>query len=135
MKMQDNINNDVEAYGKYRRFFTLSNKLVVAGKNAEQNEKVIAQADKDEYVLHTKEAGSPFCNIKANKSETNKEDLREAAIFCAKHSQAWKKSKKKTDIEVHVFLGKDIFKTKDMKLGTFGVRKFTNILVKKEEID
>lgn len=118
----------------FRQNILASGKQIVAGKNAEQNEKIIAQAGKNEFVLHTALPGSPFVNIKADIKETTKEDLKEAAIFCAKHSQAWKKPKVKKDIDVHVFIGKDIFKEKDMKLGTFGVKKVKNILVKKEEI-
>ena len=45
------------------------------------------------------------------------------------------KPKAKKDVEVHVFIGKDIFKVEDMKLGTFGVKKVGKILVKKEEIE
>lgn len=119
----------------FRKFTTSSGKLVLAGKNAEQNEKIISQAGKNELVLHTKAPGSPFCNIKANKNETTKSDIYETAVFCAKFSQAYKKSRVKKDIEVHVFLGKDIFKSKDMKTGTFGVKKLKSIIVKKEDIE
>lgn len=120
----------------FRKSVTLSGKNMLAGKNASQNEKIIAQAGKNEFVLHTSLPGSPFVNIKANAKEVSKEDLREAAIFCAKHSQAWKKQKSgaKKDVEIHVFLGKDIFKAGDMKLGTFGVKKAKKIVVRKEDL-
>ena len=36
---------------------------------------------------------------------------------------------------MHYFLGKDIYKNKEMKTGTFGVKKFKEILVKKKEIE
>lgn len=119
----------------FRRHLLSSGKEIVAGKNAEQNEKLVEQAEKDEYVLHTVKPGSPFVNIKAKSGEVAKQDLKEAAIFCAKYSQAWKKAKIKKDVEVHFFLGKDILKAEDMKLGTFGVKKAKKILVKKEEIE
>jgi len=117
----------------FRQAFTTSGKLLVAGKNAEQNEELVKQIEKDEVVLHTKAPGSPFVNIKGKAS---KEDIQEAAIFCAKYSQVWKKAKTKPKkIEVHVFRGRDIYKQKDMKTGTFGVKKFKKIIVKKEEIE
>ena len=49
----------------FRKFKTSSGKLVLAGKDAETNEKLINQAEKNEIVLHTKQAGSPFVNIKS----------------------------------------------------------------------
>ena len=119
----------------YRELILSSEKLALAGKDAESNEKLIKQAGKNEIILHTEKPGSPFVNIKTNADETTKKDVKEAAIFCAKYSQAWKKAKIKSDVEVHIFLGKDLFKLKDMKTGTFGVKKFKKIVVKKEDIE
>ena len=115
----------------FRKFITSSGRTVLAGKDAGSNEKLVEQAEKDELVLHTEKPGSPFVNIKG---EASKEDINEAAIFCAKYSQAWKKAKVKKDVEVHVFLGKDIFKLEGMKTGTFGVKNNRKIMVKKDEI-
>jgi len=108
--------------------------LALAGKNAESNEELVKQAGKDEYILHTALPGSPFVNIKQEVKKTSKQDIKEAAIFCARYSQAWKKAKVKKDVIVDIFLGKDIFKLEGMKLGTFGVKKAKKILVKKEDI-
>ena len=129
MKTQDNTK-----YQKYRWFFTSSSKIVIGGKNANQNEEIVGQAGEQEYVLHTALPGSPFVNIKDDSKRVSKQELKQAAVFCAKYSQAWKKSKVKGDIEVGVFLGKDIFKEALMKTGTFGVKKAKNIIVKKAEI-
>ena len=120
---------------KLRLTKTSSGKVVLAGKDAESNEKLIEQVGKDELVFHTKAAGSPFVNIKEKADNLTKKDIKEAAIFCARFSQAWKKAKIKKDVEVHYFLGKDIFKLKDMKLGTFGVKKNKKIIVKKRKIE
>lgn len=119
---------------KFRKITTNSGKKVLAGKDAETNEGLIKQVKANEYVIHTAKPGSPFVNIKSNYNKVTKEDLKEAAIFCVKYSQAWKKAKVKKDVEVHVFIGKDIFKLKDMKTGTFGVKKHKSIIVRKEEI-
>jgi predicted ribosome quality control (RQC) complex YloA/Tae2 family protein len=121
--------------GNFRQALTLSEKTMLAGKNAEQNEQIIKQAGKSEFVLHTKMPGSPFVNIKEKSRDVDKHDIHDAALFCAVYSQAWKKAKKKKDVEVHVFLGQDIYKEKGMPLGTFGVKKFKKITVKKSELD
>lgn len=124
---------------KFREFKTTSGKLVLAGRNAESNEKLIKQVQENEIVLHTSKPGSPFVNIKARTKGSiysyTMKDIREAAVFCAAFSQAWKKAKKKKDVEVHIFLGKDIFKLPGMKQGTFSVRRHKTIKVKKEEIE
>lgn len=90
---------------------------------------MIAQVEKEEFVFHTKSPGSPFVNIKGKPKQG---DIKFAALFCARYSRDWKKNKK--DIEVHYFKGKDIFKNKDMKTGTFGVKNFKKTILKKAEI-
>jgi len=115
---------------RFREFKSSSGKLVLAGKNAENNEELVNQAGKNEDVFHTAAAGSPFVNIKG---KGNKKDKKEAAIFCASKSQDWRNNK--SDVEVHLFAGKDIYKEKGMEIGTFGVRKFKTIKIKKKEIE
>jgi len=110
-----------------RKSETTSGKLLLAGKNSEQNEQLVKQAKSNEFLLHTKAASSPFVNIKGKAS---KKDIKEAAIFCAKYSKDWKKNKK--DVEVHYFKAKDTYKSRDMKQGTFGVKKFKKIIIRKE---
>jgi len=106
-------------YKKFRWFFTSSNLLVVGGKSAEQNEQLIKQTKPDDVILHTTDPGSPFCVVIDDVEETPK-DVQEAAVFCASLSQAWKKKKPK--IDVHVFRREQMYKTKSMKKGTFGVK-------------
>ena len=114
----------------FRQHTSKQGTLFLSGKDSETNELLVAQVEKDEDVLHTAIPGSPFVNIKG---KTKKGDIEEAAIFCAVYSKDWKKGKK--DVLVHVFKGKDIFKEKIMKQGTFGVKKFKEIKVKKIEIE
>jgi len=114
---------------KFRKYCTLSGKDVVCGKDAEQNELIVAQSGDSESVLHTKAPGSPFCNIKG---KATLKDIKETAVICAAHSKDWKQNK--SNVEIHVFQGKNIFKEPDMKTGTFGVKKAKSIKVKKEEI-
>ena len=115
---------------KFRKMTTSSGKLVLAGKDAKSNEKLIAQVEPNEDVFHTSKPGSAFVNIKRR---SNAKDRKEVAIFCAKYSQDWRNNKK--DVLVHQFKGKDIYKNKLMKLGTFGVRKKKVIKVKKGDIE
>lgn len=117
---------------KFREFILGSGKLILGGKNSKNNEELLSQVGKNEIVLHTKNPGSPFVNIKG---KATRGDTKEAAIFCASFSQAWKKPKIKKDIEVHYFLGKEVYKNSDMKEGTFGVKKFKVIKVNKKEIE
>ena len=116
---------------KFREFETSSGTKVLAGKNAENNEELIEQVGKEEFVFHTAAPGSPFINIKSKKP--GKKDVEETAVFCASKSQDWRDNKK--DVEVHYFHGKDVYKEKKMKLGTFGVKKFKVIKVKKKDIE
>ncbi len=116
---------------KFREHTTSSGKLVLAGKSAENNEKLIEQVGAEETVLHTKAPGSPFVNIKDNGKPTRK-DLKEAAIFCAKYSQDWRDNK--NNVIVHYFKGKEVYKRRLMKLGTFGVRNTKEIIIKKKDI-
>ena len=114
----------------FRERITKSGNTILAGKDAKSNEKLIEQIGPDEEVFHTQEKGSPFTNIKGKPS---KGDIKEAAIFCAIYSQDWKN--KRGDVLVHRFKGKNIFKDKTMKQGTFGVKNFKIIKVKKKEIE
>jgi len=116
---------------KFREFYTSSKKLVLCGKNAEQNEELIKNhTSLEETVLHTKAPGSPFCVIKSSKPTIK--DIKETAVICAAYSKDWKKNQK--DVAVHIFKASDISKQKGMKVGTFGVRNAKEVVVKKQAI-
>lgn len=105
-------------YHNYRWFFTSRGKLVVGGKSDDQNELVIKYFLHPEYtVMHTSEPGSGFMIIQDEKPR--KEDIEEAGIFCGCFSKQWKLGKKV--ILVDLFKGSQIYKSKHMKAGTFGV--------------
>ncbi|MDP3881590.1 MAG: NFACT RNA binding domain-containing protein [Nanoarchaeota archaeon] len=114
-----NISNN---YRKFRWFFTSSDKLVVGGKSSQQNEdllKEIKSLNKTLIVMHTEDPGSPFTIILADVEKITKSDLEECAVFTACFSKAWKLGKK--EAEVHIFQTSDLYKTKNMKEGTWGV--------------
>jgi predicted ribosome quality control (RQC) complex YloA/Tae2 family protein len=117
---------------RFREFTTSSGKKVLAGKNAEQNEELVKQfIGKDNTIFHTSEPGSPFCVIE--KIKNSKKDKKETAIFCASKSQDWRDNKE--DVEVDFFSGENVFKRKNMKTGTFGVKKYRTMMIKKKEIE
>ena len=115
---------------RLRKKISSDGTLFLAGKDSKTNEELMRQIQKDEDVLHTSAAGSPFVNIKGKVTEN---DIKEAALFCAKYSRDWKKNRK--DVVVHWFKAQDVYKDKKMKDGTFGVKKLKTILVKKQEIE
>ncbi|MBU0958434.1 MAG: DUF814 domain-containing protein [Nanoarchaeota archaeon] len=115
---------------KFRELITHPGTTLLGGRDAKSNELLISQVEKEEEVFHTVAPGSPFVNIKG---EAKKGDIREAAIFCAIYSKDWKKNRQ--DVRVNRFKGKDIFKKKGMKIGTYGVKKSKTIKVKKEWIE
>lgn len=120
-------------YLKFRYFFTSKGNIILVGKNAENNELLIKNYTKaNELVFHTKAAGSPFCVIKQDWKKINKKEKIETARICAVFSKEWKKGKKM--IEVNYFLGKYIFKNKNMPIGTFGVKKLEGKIKIKSEI-
>ncbi len=111
-----------EEYEKYRWFQTSSRKLVIGGKNAEQNEEIVKnviESGKNLTVMHTKHPGSPFAIIKSE--SPNKKDIEETAIFTGCFSRAWREKKKKTSVDI--FKINQVYKSKGMKPGTFGVKK------------
>ncbi|MBU2562755.1 MAG: DUF814 domain-containing protein [Nanoarchaeota archaeon] len=114
---------------KFRTIVTKKGTIILAGKNAKNNEELIKQVEPEEIVLHTVSPGSPFVNIKG---KPRLGDVKKAAIFCARHSQDWRDNKK--DVKVHKFKGKDVYKRKNMKTGTFEVKNFKIIKVKKKDI-
>ena len=111
--------NSNKGYENYRWFFTSNNVLVVGGKSEEQNESALKNFLKPNYaVMHTSNPGSPFMIIQSDNPD--KTDLEETAVFCACFSKQWKLGKKIIDIDI--FKGDQIYKTKSMKTGTFGVK-------------
>jgi hypothetical protein len=111
--------NPDKKYENFRWFFTSNGILVVGGKSDEQNEIVLNNFLKPNFtVLHTSEPGSPFMIIVSDNPD--KKDMEESAIFCACFSKKWKSQEKL--IEIDIFKGDQIYKNKNMKTGTFGVK-------------
>ena len=114
---------------KFRVFELSSGKMIYGGKNAENNDELVWQANPNDVLLHTSAPGSPFVNV----GETpTKQEINEAAIFCAKFSQDWRDNKK--DIVINKFFKKDTNKEKKPKAGSWTVSKEQKLKVKKADI-
>jgi predicted ribosome quality control (RQC) complex YloA/Tae2 family protein len=118
------------------REFTLSSGIkIFLGKNSENNDELVKLYEgKENTILHTTKPGSPFCVIDKIKPKPTKEEIKTSAVICASKSQDWRDNK--NDVLVHVFTGKDIYKEKTMKKGTWGLKRKPKLIkVKKEDIE
>jgi len=79
-----------EWYEKYRWFFTSGGRLVVAGRDAKQNDLLVAKVMMDEDLFfHADIQGAPATILQDGK-KASAQEKREAAQFAASHSSAWK---------------------------------------------
>jgi len=79
-------------YDQFRWFNSSNGFLVVSGKDAKTNERLIRKYMKDnDLVFHTDITGSPFTLVKnPEKKEIPESTIQEAAEFCGAYSKAWK---------------------------------------------
>lgn len=78
-------------FEKFRWFISSTGFLVIGGRDATTNEIAIKKhTEKDDIVLHTDMAGSPFFVIKADKKKIDKKTISEAADATCSFSRAWK---------------------------------------------
>lgn len=116
---------------KFREFGINSGVKIFLGKNAENNDELMKSfKGKENVILHTSAPGSPFCVI--GKLNPSKEEIYESGIITAKYSQDWRNHKK--DVEIHVFTGKEVSKPWFSKIGTWKVKNFKKLKVKKSDI-
>lgn len=87
-----------EWYEKFHWFISSEGFLCIGGKDATTNELIIKKnMEKDDLVLHTDMAGSPFFLIK-NGQKAGEITREEAAQATAVHSRAWKLSHTTADV-------------------------------------
>jgi len=115
----------------FKELKTASGTKFFLGRDEKTNDQLMEKFEgKENTILHTVLPGSPFCVLDL---EYSKEDLKEASLICASKSQDWRDHKK--SVKLHLFSGKDIYKAKKMKTGTWGIRgKAKRIRIKKKEI-
>ncbi len=117
---------------KFREFILTTGVKILLGKNAENNDELMKKfKGKENLILHTIKPGSPFCVIE--KLNPSKEDVKESAIICAVKSQDWRDNK--SNVELHLFSGKEIKKPILAKTGTWKIISKPKVIkVKKTEI-
>ncbi|MFA5861951.1 MAG: ribosome rescue protein RqcH, partial [Candidatus Thermoplasmatota archaeon] len=77
-------------FENFRWFFTSDDHLVIAGRDARSNEKLVAKnlEDNDRY-LHAEVSGAPSTVVKAKDGAVSEKALEEAACFAASMSRIW----------------------------------------------
>jgi predicted ribosome quality control (RQC) complex YloA/Tae2 family protein len=101
-------------FESYRWFISTGGNIVIGGKDAKSNEKVVKKHLKegDRYV-HADIQGAPSCvvkkrDIKNNEIEISEKTLEEACIFSACYSKAWKQF---TESQAYWVLPEQVSKT------------------------
>jgi len=86
-------------YEFYRWFVSSDGLVVIAGKNAVQNENIIKKRlEPNDLVFHSDIHGAAFVIIKSGGETIPQETIREASEFSAAHSKAWAKGLGKVDV-------------------------------------
>jgi len=86
-------------YEYYRWFVSSDGFVVIAGKNAVQNENIIKKRlEPGDLVFHSDIQGAAFVIIKSNGKTIPQETIKEASEFSAAHSKAWAKGLGKVDV-------------------------------------
>jgi predicted ribosome quality control (RQC) complex YloA/Tae2 family protein len=118
---------------KPRELTLKSGTSIFLGKNSDNNDELVeSYQGKGNTILHTAKPGSPFCVI--SKLNPTKEEIKESATICASKSHDWRDNK--NDVIVNVFTGKEVYKEKIMKSGTWGLKSKPKLIkVKKREIE
>jgi len=118
---------------KFReRIIPESGTKLLLGKDAKNNDELMEKfKGKENTIIHTLSPGSPFCVIDGD-LKPSKKIINVSGSICVGYSQNWRDNKK--DTKVNVFTGKDVYKKKNMKIGTWGIRKPKKENIKKENI-
>lgn len=86
-------------YESYKWFISSDGFIVIAGKNATQNENVIKKrTDPQDLVFHSDIQGAAFVVIKSEGRSVSDEVKKEAAEFAAANSKAWSRGLGKIDV-------------------------------------
>lgn len=92
------IKKNREWYSKFHWFKTTNDFLVVAGKNADQNEEIVKNyMEEEDLYFHADVHGAPSTVIKKGK-KAKKTDLEETSVFAGSYSSAWKQGVGTTDV-------------------------------------
>lgn len=85
-------------YEKFRWFFTSGKRLVMAGRDAKQNDILVSKVmGEDDLFFHADVHGAPATILQGGKS-ASKQEKEEAAQFAASNSSAWKMGYYEVDV-------------------------------------
>ncbi len=97
-----------EWYEKYHWMITSKGNLVIAGRDASQNESVVKKyLEDDEIFMHAEVQGAPATVLKSK--EPDEEELKEAAVIAACYSKAWKEGR--GGVNVYWVYGRQVSKS------------------------
>lgn len=86
-------------YEKFRFFHSSEGFLIVAGRDASTNELLIKKyTEPEDLVFHADIYGAPFVVVKTGGGTPSEQTLREAAIFAASYSRAWRDGLRSLDV-------------------------------------
>ncbi|MCD6226717.1 MAG: DUF814 domain-containing protein [Candidatus Aenigmarchaeota archaeon] len=108
-----------EWYENFRWFISSDGFLIVAGKDAKSNEKLIKKhMKKNDLVFHADITGSPFVLIKNPENKKIPErTIKQAAEFCGSYSKAWKIGI--SAVDVYYIKPEQVKKQGGLPLGSF----------------
>ena len=111
---------ETQWYEKYRWFISSDGILVIAGRDAKQNEEIIkTQSRPYDIVFHADIHGAPFTVIRNDARKIPKQTIKEAAEFAASYSRAWKE---RTTVDVYYIAPDQVVKTAGLPTGSFMIR-------------
>ncbi len=88
-----------EWYEKFRWFTSSDGFLVVAGKDSVSNEVLVKKYAADgDTVFHAEVSGAPFVVVKTEGKMASEQVLREASVFAASFSRAWREGAGSADV-------------------------------------
>lgn len=85
-------------YERYRWFYTSDGFLVIAGRDADQNEEIVKKyMDKKDIFFHAQAFGAPITIVKTEGREITPEAIAEVAQFAVAYSSVWKSGQSSGD--------------------------------------
>ncbi len=86
-------------FERYHWSFTRNGFLVIAGKNADQNESIVKKyLEEEDLFLHAEIHGAPATILKTRGRDPSEGDILDAAVVAAVYSRAWKAGAGSVDV-------------------------------------
>lgn len=104
-KDQENVETKItkkrkqDWFEKFRWFYSSTGFLVIAGRDKSSNETVVKKyMEPSDVYFHSDIHGAPHCIIKTNGKKPDEETKKQAAIFAASFSKAWRENFASLDV-------------------------------------